>query len=64
QRPPGAHPAPDVGAEVEGNVAGPEELLVEVHQATVPARLAVVHHQGPGDTPYAAEQSMTTGEPL
>jgi hypothetical protein len=53
-----------VGAEVEGNVAGPEELPVELHQAAVPAGLAVIHHQGPGDPPRAGEQGMTTGEPL
>ena len=64
QLPPGAHPAPHVGTEVEGNVARPEELPVEVHQTAVPAGLAVIDHEGSGDPPHAGEHGMTTGEPL
>jgi hypothetical protein len=33
QSPPGSHSIPDVGADVEAQVAGPDELLVETAEA-------------------------------
>ena len=64
QLPPRPHPAPDVRADVDPDVPGPEELPVERHHPPVPARDAVVHEQGArdpaGDQAHAGVRATVT----
>src|SRR5439155_4782206 len=53
-----AHPATDVGADVEGEVTRADELAVEAHQPAATARHAAVHGEGPRDPPGAVEHAL------
>ena len=62
QRAPGAHPAPDVSADVEAEVAGTEELPVEPGRPAAATGYAVVDGQGPAQAPGAREHSRMLTE--
>src|SRR6185436_12499044 len=59
---PGPDAAADVGADVEADVAGPEELRVEATHLPLPPGNAVVHGQRAPDAPGAAEHVSAVGE--